>query len=139
MSVAPALRALRYATAPVRGLAGLLLESRSPWAQSFEKLILGLIVFSVASVGLEAIPGLPLWATRALRAGEIIVVAVFTLEYLLRIVAAREKLKYILSFQGAVDLLSIAPFYLAGFDTRWLRTLRLLRLVRVLKLRTDLL
>jgi len=38
-----------------------------------------------------------------------------------------------------VDLLSIAPFYLGGVDTRWLRTLRLLRLLRVLKLRTHLL
>jgi phosphoserine phosphatase RsbU/P len=38
-----------------------------------------------------------------------------------------------------VDLLAIAPFYLARFDTRWLRALRLLRLVRVLKLQTHVL
>jgi sigma-B regulation protein RsbU (phosphoserine phosphatase) len=93
----------------------------------------------VASVGLEAIPGLPDWATRALRFGEIVIVAVFSLEYLLRVAAAREKLKFILSFQGLVDLLAIAPFYLTGFDTRWLRMLRLLRLLRVLKLQTHIL
>jgi len=93
-------------------------------------------VLSVASVGLEATGDLPRWAARALHVGEIVVVAVFSLEYLLRIVAARDKLKFILSFEGVVDLLSIAPFYLAGFDARWLRLVRMLRLLRVLKLRT---
>jgi voltage-gated potassium channel len=56
------------------------------------------------------------------------------LEYLLRIVVAPQKLRFIFSFHGLIDLLSIAPFYLAGYDARWLRTLRLLRLLRVLKL-----
>ena len=64
---------------------------------------------------------------------------VFSLEYLLRIVAATDKLKFIFSFHGLVDLLAIAPFYLAGYDARWLRALRLLRLLRVLKLQTHLL
>jgi sigma-B regulation protein RsbU (phosphoserine phosphatase) len=125
--------------AGVRALAASLLERDGRYARAFDTLILTLIVLSVASVGVEAIPGLPDWATRALRFGEIVVVAVFSLEYLLRVVAAREKLKFILSFQGLVDLLAIAPFYLAGFDTRWLRTFRLLRLLRVLKLQTHIL
>jgi serine phosphatase RsbU (regulator of sigma subunit) len=79
---------------------------------------------------------LPGWAARALRWGEVVVVAVFSLEYLLRIVAAPDKLKFILSFEGVVDFLSIAPFFVAGFDARWLRLVRMLRLLRVLKLRT---
>ena len=139
MSMAPARRATQAVTAPVRGLAQLLLLRRGPYARAFENLILALIVLSVASIGVEAIPGLPDWATRALRVEEIIVVAVFSFEYLLRIVAAREKLAFIFSFYGLVDLLSIAPFFLAGFDARWLRALRLLRLLRVLKLQTHIL
>jgi phosphoserine phosphatase RsbU/P len=139
MSMAPARRATQAVTAPVRGLAGLLLLRPGPYARAFENLILALIVLSVASIGVEAIPGLPAWATRALRIEEIAVVAVFSLEYLLRIVAAREKLAFILSFRGLVDLLAIAPFFLAGFDARWLRVLRLLRLLRVLKLQTHIL
>jgi hypothetical protein len=112
----------------------LLLLRRGPYARAFENLILALIVLSVVSIGVEAIPGLPDWAMRAMRVEEIIVVAVFSLEYLLRIVAAREKLAFIFSFYGLVDLLAIAPFFLAGFDARWLRVLRMLRLLRVLKL-----
>jgi sigma-B regulation protein RsbU (phosphoserine phosphatase) len=133
------LRAARSVGAAIRSAAELLVERDGRYASVFDNFILALIVLSVASVGLEAIPGLPAWATRALRFGEIAVVTVFSLEYLLRIVAAKEKLRFILSFAGLVDLLSIAPFYLAGFDSRWLRTLRLLRLLRVLKLQTHVL
>ena len=46
---------------------------------------------------------------------------------------------FIFSFQGLVDLISIAPFYLAGIDARAVRALRLLRLLRVLKLQTHIL
>jgi phosphoserine phosphatase RsbU/P len=122
-----------------RRLAAVLVEGEGRYARAFESLILALIVFSVLSVGLIATPGLPEWLLAALRVGEVVVVAVFTLEYLLRIVAAKHKLRFIFSFQGLVDFVSIAPFYLGGFDARWLRTLRLLRLLRVLKLRTHLL
>jgi serine phosphatase RsbU (regulator of sigma subunit) len=132
-------RALTSVTLGVRRLAAVLVEDDGRYARAFESLILWLIVFSVASVGLEAIPGLPSWAQSALRVGEVLVVAVFSFEYLLRIVAAPQKLKFIFSFQGLVDLVSIAPFYLAAIDTRWLRMLRMLRLLRVLKLRTHLL
>jgi len=137
--LAPAKRLLGAVRAKVRGLAEMLVESRGPYARAFENLILALIVFSVASIGVESIPDLPAWVTRALWLAEIVVVAVFTFEYLLRIVAARSKLAFILSFQGLVDLLAIAPFYLVGFDARWLRALRLLRLLRVLKLQTHIL
>src|SRR4029077_15330997 len=139
MSMAPARRATRAVTAPVRGLAEWLLLRPGPYGRAFENLILALIVLSVASIGVEAIPGLPDWARRALRIEEIVVVAVFSLEYLLRIVAAREKVAFILSFHGLVDLLAIAPFFLAGLDARWLRVLRVLRLLRVLKLQTHIL
>jgi phosphoserine phosphatase RsbU/P len=130
---------LSSALAALHRLAALLVEGDGRCARAFESLILALIVFSVLSVGLVAMPGVPDWALQALRVGEVVVVAVFTLEYLLRIVAAPQKLVFIFSFQGLVDLASIAPFYLGGFDTRWLRLLRMLRLLRVLKLRTHLL
>jgi sigma-B regulation protein RsbU (phosphoserine phosphatase) len=132
---------VRTALSPsmVRDSAAQLLEGGGTYARAFENLILALILFSVASIGLETIPGLPNWAMRALAIAEIVVVAVFSFEYVLRIVAARNKFAYILSFSGIVDLLAIAPFFLAGIDTRWLRALRLLRLLRLLKLQTHML
>jgi phosphoserine phosphatase RsbU/P len=124
---------------PLHRLADLLIAQPGAYARAFETLILALIVLSVASIAVEALPGLPGWALRALRIEEITVVAVFSFEYLLRIVAARDKLAFIFSFRGIVDLLSIAPFFITNVDTRWLRILRLLRLVRVLKLQTHVL
>ena len=136
---APVRRGVASVSAKVHALAELLLVSRGPYARAFESLILGLIIFSVASIGVESIPGLPEWATQALRVAEIIVVAVFSFEYLLRIIVAPSKLAFIFSYSGLIDLLAIAPFYLTGFDARWLRALRLLRLLRVLKLQTHML
>jgi len=92
----------------------LLLLRPGPYARAFENLILALIVLSVASIGVEVIPGLPDWARRALGIEELVVVAVFSLEYLLRIVAAREKVAFILSFHGLVDLLAIRLFSWRG-------------------------
>jgi serine phosphatase RsbU (regulator of sigma subunit) len=135
----PPVPAARSALAGIRGLAELLTEGNGRSARIFDNLILALIVFSVASIGIEAIPGIPVWCERALHFGEIGVIVVFSLEYVLRIVAAKEKMRFILSFHSLVDLLAIAPFYVVGFDARWLRTLRMLRLLRLLKLQTHLL
>ena len=132
-------RAAQSVNAPVRQLAYLLLERDGRYAQAFENLILALIVLSLVSVGLETLSGLPAWATLALKIGEIVIVAVFSFEYVLRVVAAPRKIAFIFSFYGLVDLLSIAPFYLAGLDARCLRALRVLRLLRVLKLQTRIL
>jgi serine phosphatase RsbU (regulator of sigma subunit) len=139
--VAPALMPLRRLAALVSGktrsFARLLVEGRGPYARAFESLIVVLIIFSVASIGVESIPGLPDWAMQTLHVTEIFIVTIFTFEYLLRIVAARKKLAFIFSYQGLIDLLAIAPFYIGGFDARWLRALRLLRLLRLLKLQTH--
>jgi len=72
--------AVRAASRAAHRLADFLLGSGA-YAHQFEKLILGLIVFSVASIGLEAIPGLPDWTTRVLAIAEIVVVVVFSFEY----------------------------------------------------------
>ncbi len=139
MSMAWAPRAVQTAGAPVRALADLLVRRDGPHARAFENLILALIALSILSVGMEAVGGLPGWAIQALRIEEIVVVAVFTFEYLLRIVAAENKVAFVFSFYGLVDLLAIAPFYLTGLDLRYLRTLRVLRVLRVLKLQRRIL
>jgi len=130
-------RLTELVSAKTRGFAVFLVGSRGPYARAFENFILALVIFSIASIGVESIPGLPAWATQTLHVAEIVTVAIFTFEYLLRIVAAPNKFAFIFSYQGVVDLLAIAPFYLLGFDARWLRALRLLRLLRVLKLQTH--
>jgi sigma-B regulation protein RsbU (phosphoserine phosphatase) len=135
----PLLRAAHTARSALRVRAEALLRPDRRFGNAFENLILALIVLSVASVIVESTPGLPAWTKPVFHIEELIVVAVFSFEYLLRIAAAKRIRDFIFSFQGAVDLIAIAPFFLAGIDTRAVRALRLLRLLRVLKLQTRIL
>jgi voltage-gated potassium channel len=63
----------------------------------------------------------------------------FSIEYVTRILSVHKPLKYIFSFYGLVDFLSIIPTYLSFFFAGAqyfivIRSLRLLRVFRVLKL-----
>lgn len=60
---------------------------------------------------------------------------VFSIEYLLRIYSAKEPSKYIFSFFGIVDLLSVLPTYLALLfpELNVLIDVRIFRLVRVFR------
>ncbi len=98
--------------------------------------IQALIIASVVSFSIETLPDLPSKMRTALGYFEGLVVAMFSLEYGLRVWAADRPLRYIFSFYGLVDLAAILPFYLSAgaYDLRTLRLFRILRLLRLLKL-----
>jgi voltage-gated potassium channel len=94
-----------------------------------------LIVLSVIGFTIETLPDLDPQLASMLRQFEILVIAIFSAEYLLRLYVAENRRKFVFSFFGIIDLLVIVPFYLQlGFDLRSLRVFWLLRLFRVLKL-----
>jgi len=100
----------------------------------FNLFIMGLILLSVVSLSVETLPDLDQNFLRALIIFEVVVVIIFSIEYLLRIYVADSKLNYIFSFYGIIDLLAIVPFYVtAGIDLRSIRIFRLLRVFRILK------
>lgn len=110
-------------------------ESDSGAGRLFDLFIQFLIVVSIVSFTIETLPDLGDDTRRLLRRVEIVVVLVFTLEYLLRIVVADNRLSFVFSFFGMIDLLAILPFYIAtGVDLRSLRIFRLLRIFRAFKL-----
>lgn len=101
----------------------------------FDLVIQSLIVLSLITFAISTSPKLSPETRDILRIIEIITVAIFTVEYILRIMVADNKLKYIFSFYGIIDLLAILPFYLMiGLDLRALRTFRLLRIFSLFKL-----
>jgi len=107
-----------------------LLESRL-----FSGLITALILYSVIGFSIETLPDLSPGMMLYLEYSETVVIVLFTLEYLYRLYTAPERIKFIFSFYGLVDLIAILPFYLAPtLDLRMLRLLQLFRLVRLLKL-----
>lgn len=98
----------------------------------------GMIMISVVSFSLETIPGLSDQARSALYVVEVATIGFFTVEYGMRLYAARKKLSYMFGFYGIIDLLAILPFYLVVFgighiDARVLRMVRFMRVFRVLK------
>jgi voltage-gated potassium channel len=94
-----------------------------------------LIVVSLATFSFGTLPDLSSKTKEILYVIEVITVTIFTLEYILRIIVAEEKKRFIFSFYGLVDLAAILPFYISsGLDLRAVRVFRLLRLVRILKL-----
>lgn len=110
-------------------------EPESPAGRTFALTIQVLIVYSLITFSIETVPDLSAGTQRFLALSEAVVVAIFTVEYLLRVAVTRPRLSYVFSFFGLVDLLAILPFYLStGIDLRSLRVLRFLRLVRILKL-----
>jgi voltage-gated potassium channel len=101
----------------------------------FDRIIVALILVSLVTFSTETLPNLSDPTRRILRYIEVVTVMIFTLEYIARVAVADDRLKFITSFFGLVDLAAILPFYIAtGVDLRAIRTLRLLRLVRALKL-----
>jgi len=113
------------------------------WVEKNETLtgkVFGLVVqffilVSIVSFSMSTVPDLSPRTQLLLSRIEIATVALFSVEYLLRVYVADCKRDYILSFFGLVDLLAILPFYIQlGIDTRSIRILRMLRLFRIFKL-----
>lgn len=113
----------------------------------FDYFISCLIVLNVLAVIVESYEGLSASANFYLYIFDLLSVAIFTIEYLIRIWTAdllydhlsptKARIKFIFSTYGIIDLVAILPFFLPfiiKLDLRVLRALRLVRLLRVLKL-----
>ncbi|MCF7917828.1 ion transporter [Candidatus Gracilibacteria bacterium] len=64
---------------------------------------------------------------------EAFVVATFTLEYVLRVLIARDRLGFMLSPLGLIDLFVILPFFGGFFNLAFLRGFRILRILQMMK------
>jgi voltage-gated potassium channel len=111
----------------------------TPAGKWFDILLIIAIVVSVFTIILDSVIHLNLRYGRLFRILEWFFTILFTIEYLLRIICIRRPEKYIFSFFGMVDLLSIIPTYLSlfifGFQQLLvIRVLRILRVFRILKL-----
>ncbi len=112
----------------------------------FDYFILALILLSIIAIILESLSDFNKNYSIYLRAFNIFSVAVFSVEYILRLYVSdlthpsenrlKSALKFMFSIYGLIDLLAILPFYLplvVKMDLRFLRVLRLTRFLRILK------
>ena len=105
----------------------------------FDIVLLIAIIASLITIMLESVPILLEEHREFFRNAEWFFTILFTIEYIIRLMVARNKLRYALSFYGIIDLISIIPTYLALFIVGAqyflvVRSFRLLRVFRVLKM-----
>ena len=116
------------------GLKQIVERSDTTAGRVFDIFIQCLILASLISFSLETLPSLTEQQAKILRAIEVVTVALFSIEYLIRLWVAGKKGCFIFSFFGLIDLLAILPFYLStGLDLRALRVFRFLRIFRLFK------
>ena len=114
-------------------------EADTKAGKLFDILLIAVIVFSLILVSLDSVPSIHRAYLDFFYISEWIVTILFSIEYILRIIATKKPLKYIFSFYGIVDLLSTLPLYLSllivgNSPLMTLRSLRLLRVFRILKI-----
>ncbi|MPM93220.1 hypothetical protein SDC9_140356 [bioreactor metagenome] len=117
----------------------IIFESDTPQGKAFDIGLSWLILLSVLAVVLESVPDIEYNYEIVLHIIEWMFTAIFTLEYILRVICVRDKIRYMTSLLGIIDLLAILPTYLSSFvfGLQYLlviRVLRLLRVFRILKL-----
>lgn len=113
----------------------------TPAGKFFDLLLLVVIVISVLAVMLESVELLRDgygWRPKFV-AVEWVITFLFSLEFLARLACVNRPWRYVFSFFGMVDIVSLLPSYLGLFFTgahtlATIRMLRLLRVFRVLKL-----
>ena len=114
------------------------------YQKSLDRFIALLIVGNLCALLLEQVPGILEPNRHLFHWFDIVSVIIFTIEYSLRLYLAAEdrefnagrfpRLRYMSSPFALIDLVAIAPFYLAAVVNVDLRVLRALRLLRILKL-----
>jgi voltage-gated potassium channel len=117
----------------------IIFEADTPLGKAFDVALMWAIFGSVFAVCLDSVAYYGEHYHGAFVVAEWTFTALFSVEYVLRISTVRQPMRYVFSFYGLVDLLSILPSYLSllvpgGQHFLVIRILRLLRIFRVLKL-----
>ncbi|MGE0565601.1 MAG: cyclic nucleotide-gated ion channel [Pseudolabrys sp.] len=117
-----------------------------PLSRAVDRFLVALIVINLVAVVLESVPSIGQRYPLTFWTIELFSLAVFTIEYLIRLWTAvehpplrhmsplRARLAYATSAPGLIDLIAVAPFWLAPLLPEDLRVLLVFRLVRLLKI-----
>lgn len=114
-------------------------EANTPAGKTFDVILLVAILISILVIMLDTVDYIQLEYGWLLYLLEWVFTVLFTAEYLLRLAITKKPLKYVFSFMGIIDLISVLPAYLAlvisgSHYFMVIRSIRLIRVFRVLKL-----
>lgn len=113
----------------------IIFEADTFWGKFFDVTLFIVIILSIVIVFLDSIVSFHNAHENLLLILEWIVTILFTIEYALRIWVLKKPWKYIFSFYGIIDFLSIIPTYLSLFfvGTHFLAAIKIMRLFRVFR------
>lgn len=108
----------------------------TPAGRGFDIALIICILASAAVVILDSVAQINQRHGGLLRLAEWAFTLLFSLEYALRIFCVPKPLRYVFSFYGLIDLLSIVPTYLSLFvpGTHYLQIVRILRVLRIFRI-----
>tara|TARA_B100001741_G_scaffold98609_1_gene80817 strand:- start:7474 stop:8271 length:798 start_codon:yes stop_codon:yes gene_type:complete len=117
----------------------IIFEADTKKGKIFDIILLIAILISVFGVILSSVDSIEKDYGNILRFSEWIFTILFTIEYIFRIYCIKKPIKYIFSFMGIIDFLSIIPTYLVFLYPPIhvlvdIRAIRLIRVFRVFKL-----
>lgn len=117
----------------------IIFEADTRAGRLFDQVLIGAILLSLVVVMLDSVSAIASRYHAVLTGFEWLLTALFTLEYVARLLCSPKPLRYATSFFGIIDLLAILPTYLALLMPELhalidVRVLRLLRVFRVFKL-----
>lgn len=137
----------RWKMVPKEDIYKIIFKSDTPAGKKFDIWLLVAIVLNIVllvvdsmlsdnSTLTERIHRNSSWLWWTMKALEWIFTLAFTIEYYLRVYCLKKPWRYVFSFYGIIDFLSIFPAYLSLFfpATQALSVLRLLRLLRIFRI-----
>ncbi len=117
----------------------IIFKSNTKKGKLFDIILLITILCSVLIILLDSVKAIHAQYGSLLFIAEWLFTLLFSIEYIFRVWVSKRKLKYVFSFFGLIDLLSILPAYLSVINASYqfllvLRSLRLLRIFKIFQL-----
>lgn len=117
----------------------IIFEADTRAGQLFDKTLIFLILLSLVVVVVDSIESISADLYFSLTVLEWFFTVIFSLEYIARVYCAQNRMQYVKSFYGIIDLIAILPTYLAMLFPELhalidVRVLRLIRIFRIFKL-----
>ena len=105
-------------------------DKNNKLARAIDIFIYSIIFITVIDHGLQTMDSMAEYHSY-LESWETIPIVLFSIEYLLRVYSAPNRLKFLFSFWGLVDIIALIPYYLGlPADLREIRVLRFLSLLK---------
>jgi len=118
-----------------KNLYEIIFEADTRAGKTFDVALIVTILASVLVVMMDSVAGIQSEYDRIFLILEWIFTGLFTIEYILRLVSVKRRLRYATSFFGIVDLLAVLPTYLSLIlpGMQYLLVIRILRILRIFR------